>query len=94
MACFATVMYGMSCRRHCTHILIKLSPYQYLCCIVSLITSFCSIKSPVFAVFINISPCFFGGSFVVSSFCTHNSKTAELDHQGRTMKAKERMCGK
>ena len=33
------------------YILIKLSPYQHLCCIVSLIATFCSIKSPIFAVF-------------------------------------------
>ena len=45
--------------RYCTHISIELSPYQHLCCIVSLIASFCSIKSPIFAVFIHISPSFF-----------------------------------
>ena len=39
-----------------SYMLIKLSPYQHLCCIVSLIVSFCSIKSPIFAVFIHISP--------------------------------------
>ena len=39
------------------YILIKLSPYQHL--IVSVIASFCSIKSPIFAVFIHISPCLF-----------------------------------
>ena len=33
-----------------SYILIKLSPYQYLCCIMSLISPFCSIKSPIFAV--------------------------------------------
>ena len=84
----------MSCRRHCTHILIKLSPHQHPCCISSLIASFYSIKPPIFAVFIHISPCFFSGSFVVSSFCTPNNNTAEPDHQGHVVKAKERMGGK
>ena len=55
----------MSCGRHCTRVLITLSPYQRLCCIVSLIVSFCSIKSPIFAVYIHISPCFFCASVVV-----------------------------
>ena len=37
----------------------KISLYQHLCCIVSLIASFFSIKFPIFAVFIHISQCFF-----------------------------------
>ena len=32
----------ISCGRYCAHILIRLSPYHHLCCIVSLIASFCS----------------------------------------------------
>ena len=43
-----------------SYILIKLSPYQHLCYIMSLTAPYCSIKSPIFAVFIHISPCFFG----------------------------------
>ena len=51
--------FTLSCGRHRTHILEKISPYQHFCCIVSLIASFFSIKSPIFAVFIHISLCFF-----------------------------------
>ena len=69
-------------------ILIKLSPYQHLCCIMFLIASFCSIKSPIFAVFIHISPCF------LSVICTPNGKTAEPEYYRRAAKAKERMGGK
>ena len=70
-----------------SYILIKLSPYQHLCCIMSLITPFYSIKSPIFAIFIHISsisPCFFG-------FYTPNGKTAEPEYYRRAVKAKERM---
>ena len=51
--------FTLSCGRHRTHILEKISPYQHFCCIVSLIASFFSMKSPIFAVFIHISLCFF-----------------------------------
>ena len=61
-----------------SYILIKSSPYQLLCYIMSLIAPYCSIKSPIFAVFINISPCFFGfRSRSVSYIYTPNGKTAE-----------------
>ena len=58
---------------------------------MSLIASFCSIKSPIFppcVVFILISPCF------LSVICTPNGKTAEPEYYGRAAKAKERMRGK
>ena len=89
---------SMSCASHCTRIFfkIKLSSYQHLCCIVSLIASFCSIKSPIFAVFIHISPCLFRFSicqlFVL--ICTPIGKTAEAEYYRRVAKAKERMGGK
>ena len=90
----------VSSERQCAHtyILIKLSPYLHLCCIVPLIASFCSIKFPIFAVFIHISPCFFGAScsVVVSNVFTPKLKVRSLnsDYQGRAAKAKERMGGK
>ena len=84
----------MSCGRHCTHILIKLSPFQHFCCIVSLIASFGSIKSPIFAVFIHFNLCFSRFMFSCCQFvCTPNGKTAEPDYQGRAAKANERMGG-
>ena len=84
----------MSCGRHCTHILIKLSPYQHPCCIMCLIASFCSIKSPIFAVFLHAFSIF---DFLFSCcqfVCTPNGKTAEPDNYGRAAKVKERMGGK
>ena len=49
-------------------------------------------KSPIFAVFIHISPCF--SVFDLSVICTPNGKTAEPDYYRRAAKAKERMGGK
>ena len=59
-----------------SYILIKLSPYQHLCCIVSLIASFCSIKSPIFAGFYPYFSMLFS-VFDLSVICTPNGKTAE-----------------
>ena len=64
--------FTISCGRHCTHILKKLSLYQHLCCIVSLIASFFSIKFPTFAVFIHISLCFFCALVQLLSLCLHS----------------------
>ena len=76
---------SMSCGSHCTRIFfkIKLSSYQHLCCIVSLIASSCSIKSPIFAVFIHISPCLFRFSIcqlIIRFGSVENPKTSFISN--------------
>ena len=67
--------------------LIKLSLYQHLCCIVSLIVSFCSIKSPIFAVLSIFLHAF--SVFDLSVICTPNGKTAEPEYYRRARPKKE-----
>ena len=76
---------------HWAHILIKLFPYQHLCCIVF----DCFVlfhKSPIFTVFIHISPCFSGGSVTIRFVSWFVFLIVWLLNQTRRRaKAKERM---
>ena len=76
-----------------SYILIKLSPYQHLCCIMSLMASFCTKKSPTFAGFLSIFLHAFS-VFDLSVIYTPNGKTAEPEYYRRAAKTKERMGGK
>ena len=75
-----------------SYILIKLSPYQHLCCIVSLIASFYSIN-PQYLPFLSIFLHAFS-VFDLSVICTANGRTAEPEYYRCAVKAKERMGGK
>ena len=71
-----------------SYILIKLSPYQHLCCIMSLIALFCSINFPIFAVFIHILHAFCQ-LFVLLTVRPLNQNTTDAQR-----KPKKRMGGK